>query len=66
MKHLSSKDWHDVADLCEQALSLVEETNGPNGLNSPLAHAKATELMRSLSMKATKNGNNAEQKELKQ
>jgi hypothetical protein len=53
MKQLTANDWDDVADLCEQAVSLVEESNGPNGLNSPLAHQKATQWMHSLAMKAT-------------
>ncbi len=51
---MTAKDWDDVADLCAQAQDLVEETNGPNGLNSIVAHQKATEWMGALAMKATK------------
>jgi hypothetical protein len=56
VKRLTAQDWYDVADLFNSAGDFTEETGGDSGLNSALAHEKATKMLLVLSQKAHNRG----------
>lgn len=62
MKRLKSKDWYDVADLFGSAADCAEDC-GDGGLNTKLAHEKASKMMRDMAQKAHNRAADMEEKE---